>query len=224
VSIQLKPLDAIMRTRRDPVYLDEQPEIATVIHDWLESLRLDPHGMAFDAPRLEEIECRGRDGFIPHSWNRGGFDLEYQSDLHSCVGSGCGPDLAKIDQGAEHAYKCAADYFRSENAEALAGIPADKVNYHDLYELGRGDLAEELSECETEYMRDAVTWGVRAIYHGPEAGTHALTVFCSGNVSEYYGAFGKGSEDKLEVTLHFKTASGLARQLARLKSKVEGAF
>lgn len=213
------------RSRQHNGYLDDHAEIKAVIHDWLEGLELDRYGVAYDKPRLEEIECRSRDGFIAHSHNRGGFDLEYLSQVSSCVGSGCGPDLAAIDKSADWAYGAALEWFKETKADEIQGLPDDKLNYHDLCELGRSDLAEWLAESEYEHMNTPVWWGVRAMYEGQdENGIHTLSIYASGNVSEYYGFAGKGSETKAQHEIRFRTASGLRRQLERLTKKVERAF
>lgn len=209
----------------DKTYLDQLPHLERVVREFLETLDLDgPWGVAFDEPKVEVIECRRRDGFIPHAHNCGGFDLEYLTDVGACVGSGCGPNLADIEHAAECAYDYALEAFREQNTEALASIPKDQHNYHSLYELGLSDLAEELSRFEHEAMDTPVWWGVRAMYEGSMDGVHTLCLHASGNVCEYHGAFGRGSEQKGMWELKFSTAVELRRQLEQLRTAIESAF
>ncbi len=212
------------KSREHLGYLTDHPELMTILKTWIENLSFD-RGVAYDSPKMEEIECRARDGFYPHSHNRGGFDLEYLSDVRACEGSGMGPNLKEIDKMALAAYEDAKEHFKEQEKESLEGIPDDKINYHDLYDLGLSDLAERLSEIEREYMETPVWWGVRAMYEGRDgAGVHTLCVYAGGNVNEYYGAFGKGSETLGQWELRFKTAASLSRQLKALTKKVEKSF
>jgi hypothetical protein len=214
-----------LKYNADSLYLDQQPELQGVLKDWLQGLDLDAGGVAYDKPRLEEIECRSRDGFIRASHNFGGFDLEYLTEVHTCHGSGCGPNLSAIERHVDWAYQASKEFFKEQESAELVGIPDDKIDYHSLYELGRGDLAERLSEIEREHMDTSVYWGVRAMYEGVDSrGVHTLMLYASGNVNEYYGFCGNGSTELGEWTVRFKTASGLRRQLERLTKKVEQVF
>lgn len=217
----MAPQSQEYRKREHTGYLDQQPELSQVVRTWLESLSLDPHGAAYDEPRLEEIECRGRDGFIPHSHNRGGFDLQYLSEVSTCHGGCIGPNLTGIDRDVQLAYEYAKEWFHDKYPDILVS----DIDYGTLYGKGLGNLAEELSEAEHENMNTPVWWGVRCMYEGAdETGTHTLVVYASGNVCEYHDAFQNGSETLGQWELRFKTASGLRRQLERLTSKVTKAF
>lgn len=67
------------------VYLDEIPELHSALKQFCEQLDLDEYGFGTDND-VRELECRRRDGFIPHSHNHGGFDVvniletEYDDD------------------------------------------------------------------------------------------------------------------------------------------------
>jgi len=214
-----------LHNREHKSYIDEQPELQEILRGWLASLDLDSHSVAHGAPDLEEIECRGRDGFIPYRHNRGGFDLQYMSDVGTCAGCGCGPNLTEIERSEQKAYTEAKLWLKENYASELADVPDEKINYHELCELGKGKLAEELSEAETEWMDETVWWGVRAMYEGRDsAGVHTLMIYCSGNVSGYYGLCGQGSQTLAEFEIRFRTASGLRRRLAQLTAKVQNAF
>lgn len=225
MSLKLAPIHSF-RTEREAMFLDQQPAIQRTIRQWCESLDLDSgHGVAHSDLEVEEIECRSRDGFIRASHNFGGFDATLFSDVDHCNGSGSGPNLKEIDRQVDQAYSEAIRWFKAQAFIGLEHLTDDEITYDNLYKLGRGDLAEQLSEVEREWMDSPVWWGIRAMYEGyDERGVHTLMIYASGNVDQYYGAFGKGSESLGEWTVKFKTVSGLARQLKRLKLKVESAF
>ncbi len=206
-------------------FLDNQPDLQIVIKEWLESLDLDSGSVAHGDPELGEIECRSRDGFIRASHNFGGYDLCYMADVNSCNGSGGGPNLKEIDRQVDQAYKEAIQWFKDQSFIGLEHLKDDEITYSNLYKLGRGDLAEQLSDAELEWRSSPVWFGVRAMYEGiNDKGWHTLMLHCSGNVCEYYGMCGKGSEKLGEFEVKFKTVKGLAKRLKQLKNKVENVF
>lgn len=102
---------------------------------------------------VEGIERKSRDGFI--SYNDGGYRGRGFAEISQLIGSGqiSGlPDKAEeaIEKQYEHGVEIAQKQFIDDNKEALKGIPADKINYHDLYDMKKSDLAEKLSELENE--------------------------------------------------------------------------
>jgi hypothetical protein len=207
------------------LYLDEQPEIQQVLRQWMQSLELDTEDIAHGGLEVTELECRSRDGFIRASHNFGGFDAVLMSDVEICYGSGGGPNLAEIDRQIKQAETESIQWFKDQQFIGLEHLKDDEITYTNLYKLGRGDLAEQLSETERDWMRSPVWWGVRAMYEGiNNRGHHVIMLYVSGNVNEYYGAFGKDSETLGKYEVRFRTASGLRRQLQRLRKKIENAF
>ena len=214
-----------MTKHQDSLYIDQWPELESTVREFLQLLDINS-SVSFGDGEIEAIECRSRDGFYRASHNYGGFDLYHHSDVGACEGGGSGPNLAAIERHVEAAYKSAKAQFISDNTDKLTALDIDESNcdYHTLYKLGQGQLAEELSDMERSWMGTSVWWGIRAMYEGQDNGIHTLCLYASGNVCEYYGAFGKGSQTLAEFELKFKTVSGLKRQLQRLKHKLEAAF
>lgn len=62
------------KTSSDKIYLDEIQTLHKSIETYLKKIDLDTLGSGCDN-WLNELECRRRDGFIPHSHNHGGFDV-----------------------------------------------------------------------------------------------------------------------------------------------------
>lgn len=201
------------------LYLDAQPEFHKIIKDWIENLDIDdPYAVA----TTDEIECRARDGFIPFGHNLGGFDKTTWADLYALTDHSYGPKGLNVDKEIEEGYESALAAFKEDKAEFLLGVPDEKINYGDLYELGHPDLAEELSEYERAHLEGPVHWGVRAMYEGvDESGTHTLMVYLSASLDEYRGAFGKYSKTLGEFEITFKTVKQLQSKLKSLKKKVE---
>jgi hypothetical protein len=186
----------------EKVYLDELSEFETVIKDWLESLS-EPY--EFYTEGVEQIDCRSRSGFIPNSWNHGGLDLEFRSDLRMCFGTGVVPNdyiQGEIDRMLDMAYEYAKEQGIDINTED------EKVR-------------ERIYEIEDSYLEVPVWLGVRCMYEGIENGIHTLKVYVGCNVSEYYGSHGKESKTLAEFEIRFRNASGLNRQLERITKKVE---
>lgn len=46
--------------------------------------------LGFNTERIEALECRRRDGFIPHSWNKGGLQALAHYDMYSAACNGTG--------------------------------------------------------------------------------------------------------------------------------------
>lgn len=206
-------------------YLDEIPALDTAIKTWLDDL--DPTVHEAFLSEAEPIECRRRDGFIPASHNHGGYERTGYTILSSAAGSGYSYGFGDaIDDAAMRGYEMAQEQFMDDRKEALKGIPKEKVNYRDLYELKLGGLAEELIEYEDESNREAVWLGIRVMFHGFDADlkTFSLTVFTGGNISEYYGPFSKGSKDMGEYEIQFKNVTELKKKLKAITKKVEATF
>lgn len=133
-------------------------------------------GTTNESGKIEEIEHVSRDGFA--SRNDGGYQGTGFTDISMLVGSGRQGNLPdKAEKAVEDSYNqglgYALDAFKEEYADEIKDIPEDKLNYHDLYELGKGSLAEKLSELEYSQNSDeqsTVMFQIRTMFHneGPE--------------------------------------------------------
>ena len=162
---------------------------------------------------VNEIEHKSRDGFIP--FTNGGFDLMVPTDLMTMWGSGSGPSNEKINdylQGViESSQQDALESFVEENKSIFEELfpdvdmdnpTDDPINYHILYDMGQGDLAEKLSEHEHMYMTEGSTffYQLRAMYYSAdnsrnESGDDEILFMAGVNLDFEYG------RDKgLEVT------------------------
>ena len=134
-------------------YFDELPiELQNVVKDWL----IDN----FDSnDRPEAFECKRRDGFIPHSWNKGGLGIYAYRSL-SDFRFGDNPiDLdskvqTKVTESIKYTEELATEDWKEQNKTKLVNIPDYSINYHDLEKLGKSALANSLDEAINEYFID----------------------------------------------------------------------
>lgn len=152
-----------------------------------------------------EICHTSYDGFIP--FTNGGFDLTLPTDLHYVYGSGNGPANKKvsdkIDKVIEQSLQDALQSFCEKNSEKLGFYfltdqiekpNADIINYHSLHDMEQGDLAEELSEHETEFLSEGGTffYQFRVIYYSAdnarnESGEDEILFIAGTNLDFEYG-------------------------------------
>lgn len=163
--------------------------------------------------QVNDICHTSYDGFLPYT--NGGFDLTVPTDLMSTWGSGSGPGNKKVseylDSVIETSQQDALESFVQENKSVFEAMfpdadldepTYDLINYHKLYDMGHGDLAERLSEIEQEWLTEGGTffYQLRAMYYSAdnirnESGEDEILFLAGTNLDFEYG------RDKgLEVT------------------------
>jgi len=117
-------------------------------------------------PNVTEIEHKSRDGFFP--FTDGGVQLVATINLAHLHGAG--KDFVneevrnELEKVLDNCYRDSREQFIANNREHLSQMftdelldsNSDKINYHSLYDLKAGELAEELSETEYEWMSTAL--------------------------------------------------------------------
>ena len=107
------------------------------------------------------IEHEARPGFVP--WTDGGWHCRIKDNLQRVFSDGslyaAGPQ-ASLQQAIDYSLDLALETFIHEHGAALRRLYdttdadlIDLVSYHDLYEKGRGELAEALWEQETDTLQ-----------------------------------------------------------------------
>lgn len=129
------------------------------------------------------------------------------------------PDKAEaaITKQYEYGLEIALERFKEDYKET-AGIPEDKINYNDLYEMGKSDLAEKLSEMENDENSDdqsTVMFLVRAMFEAPNSMT--VQVVCNWE-APYHRSQDK-FEDYKQETFEFTDAKDLKKQLTDALNK-----
>lgn len=120
---------------------------------------------------LEEVESNPRPGFIPYT--DGGFQITGFVNLGDFPSTGYSvkPKEAKkrIDKMVDYSYEWAMEEFMKDNQELVDELGKDKINYHDLYDAGYDDKAEELAENEYEMMADdQILFQIGVFYYNKE--------------------------------------------------------
>jgi hypothetical protein len=123
---------------------------------------------------ITQIEYKSYDGFIP--FTNGGEIYRAPINLDYLVGTGKGFTNEKvsksIDETVGYCYKSALEDFIMTNRDELDGLftaeeldeISDNINYHTLYEKDEGNLAERLSEAESNWLEGYLFVEVRTIF------------------------------------------------------------
>lgn len=164
---------------------------------------------------ITEICHKSYDGFIP--FTNGGVEFTAPIGLDYAAGTGNIPNNKEVADELERAttygYTLARQQLIENNREALNQIftkkeldeNSDNVNYHSLYELDHGDLAEELSESESECNSETFFIQHRAMFFSAdnsrnETGKDEIYFYSGVNTDYDYGR-DKGLIDCFEVTI-----------------------
>lgn len=180
-----------------------------------------------DEDAIDSVECHSRDGFIPHSFNRGGIQYTNFTDLSSMWGSGCYPTAersndkaqAAVDESLQHA----SETFFENNRELLnkLGITIAQCSYSEIQELEEKNSelkykSEELADLENEFMsgeQNSVMFNLRFMYHGKSAkGLHSASVSAALNFEAPYHRPGR-QEFAKEIEITWRNVSELKRKL-----------
>lgn len=184
-----------------------------------------------NATKVEEVECRSRDGFWSH--NDGGWSAQGFSDISMLTGSGKTSTLPeearkKIEEFELANYKYALDDFKSQNKEKLEelNLADEDLNYHRLYELKQGPLAEKLSELESAHNSDensSIMFQVEAfLSRGEENGMRTMNVTVAVNWEAPYHRSGKANEWRVQESFEFNNEFTLKSQLIATLKKLTG--
>jgi len=179
---------------------------------------------------VEQIEHKSRSGFI--SSNDGGYEANGFTTVGYLMGTGHAgslPDKAekKVNELYEIELQNALDAFKEKYAKEIEGIPEDKLNYHDLYEMGKTDLAEKLSELESEQNTDdqsKVMFQLRAMFHNNGPDNMSFTIQGVVNWEAPYHRPKGDFEDYYEADIDFteKEIASIGEKVkAELKKAVE---
>lgn len=154
--------------------LADNPNIDILIKEALASTMQTLHeGYEFyDSPDVRKLTSESSDGFYKHY--KGGWSVVGVTSVDHFSSSGTRPDNKTlsnaIDRLESQSYTEARDKFISDYGKQLKerGIPDDKINYSDLYELQQGSLAEKLSEAENEELSSyPLVFYIKVFYYGP---------------------------------------------------------
>lgn len=160
-------------------------EYVEVMRDFLESI-------GFSSDRIDSFECRRRDGYFPHSYNKGGLEgVAYRDQYSACENTGFPETDAALSRARDYSIECFAD----ENS-------LDPKTY--------GDWTDEQREACHEYEssgNDTIEFQARVMMTSET--TANVDLYVSASDSPYH----RSSDDKLELEIEFKSPAGMKRKL-----------
>lgn len=151
--------------------------------------------------RINEIECRRRDGYIPHSWNKGGWENYGYTSVDMVMGSGYSTGSDTFDSLIE-------EYYCTELKECWErfcddkGIDAAK-DLDDLSDELKDEYYNDYEDSWFDAEYNSVQVEIQARYLGYEAGIHtiSLNVFLCASDAPYH----RKSDDDLEIEITFRS-------------------
>jgi hypothetical protein len=162
-------------------------QYAEVIKDFLSSLE-------FSDDRIESLESRRRDSFIPHSYNCGGFEaIAYDSQFHAQFES---TGFENTDKVLNKYYDYDLKSWLEENNKP-ADYKMTQSDYESLDEYRQSDDATVQFQARVMMTSDT---------------TASVDFYVSVINTPYH----RSSDDNLELEIKFKTPAGMKRQLIKL--------
>lgn len=148
-------------------------------------------GLNFSSDRIEAFECRSRSGYIPFSHNKGGLEgIAYRDQYSACENTGFKGTDAALARGYKYDLEC----WMEENKHPST----DSMNDADF---------EAFDEWRQNSDQDTIQFQARVM----------LTSETTANVDFYVSAsdspYHRKSDDKLELSIEFKSPAGLKRKL-----------
>jgi len=128
---------------------------------------------------LKEVEHEPRSGFIP--FQEGGWEYKIFIPLIKYFGTGMefSNDVAnnKVQEMIDYNQEIAMKEIKQKYSKELENISDDKINYTDLYEMGLGDIAEELSDLESDFIyEDSIMIMVRCFFEEENNNFYVVSV------------------------------------------------
>lgn len=214
-----------------PCYFGElSEEMQLVVADWLQHIE-EERNEFYCSERLtfgdiEEVECRRRDGFIPHSWNKGGLELQaYASQFDFWIGelSLSGKAGRVVKSVIKTSLQFASENFLDKYTEEMKAIGITKpsqISYQKLVDKG-SDLAEEFCEFEDENLRsdqESTLHQIRVVFTGID--TFQIDVMHRISDAPYH----RTCDGFKTFEVKAKDAETLIKGLSKISDKVLKAF
>lgn len=207
--------------------IENHPELAEKLKEAMEDVGRDIDRKYETDGQIEEVEHMSRPGFA--STSDGGYSFTAFAPLMNLIGSGSVghlPDKAEeqVNKMYDYGLELAQEQFIEEYKEELKDIPKDKINYHDLYELKRGDLAEKLSEMEHEANADdTVMFLLQAFMEDETDRDQGVSFTVQGvvNWESPYHRSGKDREEFKQITVNFKDHEDMTQNFDKVTKTVK---
>ena len=192
-SITMDDINALREAKaKHAIKLDDLDLTLKVANEYVSVMTEFLESIGFSSDRIDAFESRRRDGYIPFSHNKGGIQGICYRDQYSCC----------QDTGFENTDAVLAKY-SNYNLESFAkdrGLDVSKYSewtekhLEDWYEYEQSD--EDTVQFQARIMMTSET-------------TANVDLYVSASDTPYH----RESDDKLELTIEFKTPAGMRRKL-----------
>ena len=218
----------MVTARQDRGFVENFPEMAEQLKEAVAAVaeQVAHEDETSGIREVEEVEHKSRDGFI--SSNDGGYEFSDFVPLEYFFSTGKFDVPAKAKAGIQSMYdaglEMAKDQFKKDHKAELEGIEDDKINYHDLEEMGKGDLATELEELERSMNEDdTVMFQVRAFMEADEGleGEIVWTVQGAVNWESPYHRSKSAYEDYKQLSVEFKDTEDMKANFGKVLEAVK---
>jgi len=172
----------------------------------VEALKDFASSLKFRNERIEDLECRSRDGFSPYSHNKGGISCAAFRDQYSCQFETTG--FKNADKTIEKYRKYNVEHFLNDNP----AIPKDESEWSD-------EQREKFDEYQMNDSESTVLYSLDAMYHGIERGVHSLNLRICVCVKD--APYHREYDDLISIDVRFKTVKSLENKLNKLLKRVD---
>lgn len=161
-------------------------------------LRSFAESLGYTKDHIENLECRARDGFIPHAHNHGGL---------GCLAHAGQASLSPGDTGFKGLDKALNRALDFDIADAEERYGKKHVDFST-------DELDEFEEARSE-SEDTVLFSLDMMHTGVTRGRQTINLrFClCASDSPYHRKF----DDKIEANITFKTVAELKTKLAKIR-------
>lgn len=200
--------------------VDEKPAIKNFLHllieESFELMQDEREGYPYDfKSACKELEYKSRDGFIPNSYNHGGYSVSIYETIDIITGSGNFPASKKASKEINN-----AESWNRKFALEELGVKDESVLETD--QALNEKVYDKASEIGAE---DTIMFQISIMYHGTERGIHSATVQVIVNWEFPYHRAGSANEDFIETEVTWKTnRAGRVKILKAVKNGIKKLF
>lgn len=176
--------------------VDVNKETADAI---IETLKDFAESLGYSSDRIDDLECRSRDGFMAYSHNKGGIACVAFRDQYSCC----------ENTGFKNADATLSKYWKYD----FENIQQEK-NWAKDYSDWNDEQQEYLDQARSEYSEASVLFGMDCMYQGVERGIHSLNLRLTVSVKD--APYHRQYDDLIDIDVTFRTVASLKNKLNKL--------
>jgi hypothetical protein len=186
--------------------IENFPEVKIEIMDKISDVLLDiAEKLDFSNERTSPIYCRSCDGFIPHSWNQGGWQAYGYTDINGIIGSG-------MFTGSEKFNNLIHEYYDQAYLEV-------EKELEEINDENREEFYQKLDESVSgDYSSISVEYQGRYLGYDSDTKKHtiSLNIFLSATDAPYH----RSSDDDMEIKIEFTDKQLMSNKIKGLDEAV----